>query len=66
MVHAIHSDAGYLNVEDARSRAGGHHFLSENVDNPSNNSAIYNEASIIKSVMSSAAEAEIGALYINA
>jgi hypothetical protein len=45
---------------------GGHHFLSENVDNPSNNGAIYNEASIIKSVMSSAAEAEIGALYINA
>ena len=66
MVLAIHSDAGYLNVEDARSRAGGHHFLSENVDNPANNGAIYNEASIIKSVMSSAAEAEIGALYINA
>lgn len=66
MVLAIHSDAGYLNEEGARSRAGGHHFLSENVDNPSNNGAIYNEASIIKSVMSSAAEAEIGALYINA
>jgi hypothetical protein len=66
MVLAIHSDAGYLNVEDARSRAWGHHFLSENVDNPANNGAIYNEASIIKSVMSSAAEAEIGALYINA
>jgi hypothetical protein len=45
---------------------GGHHFLSENVNNPSNNGAIYNEASIIKSVMSSAAEAEIGAVYINA
>jgi len=66
MVLAIHSDAGYLNEEGAQSRAGGHHFLSENVDNPLNNGAIYNEASIIKSVMSSAAEAEIGALYINA
>ena len=66
MVLAIHSDAGYLNEEGARSRAGGHHFLSENVDNPSNNGAIYNEASIIKSIMSSAAEAEIGALYVNA
>ncbi len=66
MVLAIHSDAGYLNEEGARSRAGGHHFLSENVDNPSNNGAIYNKASIIKSVMSSAAKAEIGALYINA
>ncbi len=66
MVLAIHSDAGYLNAEDARSRAGGHHFLSENVDNPSNKGAICNEASIIKSVMSSAAEAEIGVLYIDA
>jgi len=66
MVLAIHSDAGYLNEEGARSRAGGHHLLSENSDNPSNNGAIYNKASIIKSVMSSAAKAEIGALYINA
>ncbi len=66
MVLAIQSNAGYLNKEGARSRAGGHHFLSENVDNPSNNGAIYNEASIIKSVMSSAAKAEIGAFYINA
>jgi hypothetical protein len=66
MVLAIHSNAGYLSEEGARSRAGGHHFLSKNVANPSNNGAIYNEASIIKSVMSSAAEAKIGALYINA
>jgi hypothetical protein len=66
MVLAIHSDAGYLNEEEARSRAGGHHFLSKNVPTPSNNGAIHNEASIIKAVMSSAAEAEIGALYTNA
>ena len=44
MVLAIHSNAGYLNEEGVRSRAGGHHFLSENVANPSNNSAIYNKA----------------------
>jgi hypothetical protein len=37
MVLAIHSDTGYLNEEGARSRAGGHHFLSENVASPSNN-----------------------------
>jgi hypothetical protein len=66
MVLAIHSDAGYLNEEGARSCMGGHHFLSKNLDNPSNNGAIYNKASIIKLVMSYAAEAEIGALYINA
>jgi hypothetical protein len=28
MVLAIHSNAGYLNEEGARSHAGGHHFLS--------------------------------------
>ena len=61
MVLAIHSNAGYLNQEGARSRAGGHHFLSENVASPSNNGAINNEASIIKAVVSSAAEAKIGA-----
>ncbi len=66
MVLAIHSNAGYLNEEGARSRARGHHFLSQNVTSSSNNGAIYNEASIIKAVMSSAAEAQIGALYTNA
>jgi hypothetical protein len=66
MVLAIHSNVGYLNEEGARSHAGGHHFLSENIANPSNNGTIYNKASIIKSVVSSAAKAEIGALHINA
>ena len=44
----------------------GHHFLSENVPFPPNNGAIHNVAEIIKGVMSSAAEAELGAMYINA
>jgi hypothetical protein len=66
MVLAIHSNVGYLNEEGARSRAGGHHFLSEKIATPSNNGAIYNKASIIKLVMSSTTKAKIGALYINA
>ncbi len=66
MVLAIHSNASYLSEEKARSRAGGHHFLSENVAHPPNNGAIHNVAEIIKAVMSSAAEAELGSLYINA
>jgi hypothetical protein len=65
MILAIHSDAGYHNEDNARSRAGGHHFLSENVPYPSNNGAIHNKASIIKAVMSSAAEAKLGSLYMN-
>ena len=65
MVIAVHSDASYLSETKARSRAGGHFFLSENDEYPSNNGAVLTIAQIIKAVMSSAAEAEIGALYIN-
>ena len=66
MVLAVHSDAGYLNETKARSRAGGHFFLSSNVAYPPNNGAILNIAQIIDAVMSSAVEAELGALFINA
>ena len=65
MVRNIHSDASYLTEPKARSRAGGHFFLSKNKENAENNGAILNIAKIIKSVVSSAAEAEIGALFIN-
>ena len=64
MVLAAHSDAGYLNEPQARSRAGGHIFLSNDVQYPPNNGAILNIAQIIKNVMSSASEAELAALYI--
>jgi hypothetical protein len=63
---AIHSEACYLNETKAGSRAGGHFFLSENVENPPNNGAIHNLAKIIKVVMSSASESDLGALYLNA
>ena len=66
MVLAIHSDASYLSEPKARSRAGGHFFLSKNGKNPENNGAVLNVAKVIKAVMSSAAEAELGALFINA
>ena len=66
MVVAVHSDASYSSEAGARSRAGGHFFMSSDVDDPPNNGAILNTSSIIKSVMSSAAEAELGALYVNA
>jgi hypothetical protein len=66
MVLTIHSDAGYLNESKSRSRAGGHFFLSNDIQNPPNNGAILTIAQIIDAVMSSAAEAEMGALFINA
>ena len=66
MVLAVHSDASYLIEPKARSRAGGHFFMSQNTTFPANNGAVLNIARIIKNVMTSAAEAEMGALYINA
>ena len=66
MVLAIHSDASYLSESKARSRAGGHFFMSNDHADPPNNGAVLNIAQIIRAVMSSAAEAEIGAMYINA
>ncbi len=66
MVLAVHSNASYLSEPAARSRAGGHFFCSSNVDDPPNNEAELNISKILKAVMSSAAKAELGALYINA
>jgi hypothetical protein len=66
MVLAVHSNASYLNEEEAQSRAGGHHFLSENVPLPPNKGAIHIITEIIKGGMSSAATAELGAMYTNA
>ena len=66
MVLAIHSDASYLSEPNARSRAGGHMFMATDEDIPKNNGAVLNISQIIRAVMSSAAEAELGALFINA
>ena len=68
MILHIHSDASYLTEAEARSRAGGHHFLSDK-PNPKPalpNGPILNIAKILRNVMSSATEAEVGALFLNA
>jgi hypothetical protein len=57
MIYSIHSNTRYLNEANAHSRAGGHHFLSENQPLPPNNGAILTVSEIIKTVMSSTAEA---------
>ena len=64
MILAAHSDAAYLNVSKARSRAGAHVMLSEDVPVPAYNGPVLTVAQIIKNVMSSAAEAELAGLYI--
>ena len=62
---SVHSDASYLTEPKARSRSGGHFYMTTNEDNLPNNGAVLTVAQIIKNVMTSAADAEIGALYIN-
>jgi hypothetical protein len=69
MILNIHSDASYLNAPQSRSRVGGHFFLGW-VPNDSMpirlNGAIHVVSTILKFVAASAAEAEPGALFVNA
>ena len=50
----------------SKKQSRGYFFLLENKEDPANNGAVLNTAQIIKAVMSSAAEAELGAMFINA
>jgi hypothetical protein len=61
IILCVHSGAGYCNEKKAQSQAGGHFLLSNNNQLPPNNGAIMTNATIIKAVMSSAAEVELGA-----
>ena len=74
MILHVHSDASYLSVHGARSRAGGYFFLSStpppdgytNKATPAAiNGPIHINSIIMNNVMSSAAEAEFGALFHN-
>ena len=47
MILAIHSNASYLSEPKARSRSGGHLFMSSNSEDPMNNGAVLNIAQII-------------------
>ncbi|KAL7483088.1 hypothetical protein ACHAW6_013638 [Cyclotella cf. meneghiniana] len=69
MVLDIHSDASYLNAPSARTRIGGHFFLgwAPRDHLPIKlNGAIHVVSTILKFVAASAAEAELGALFVNA
>jgi hypothetical protein len=66
MVLAAHSDAGFNNELKGLRRAGAHIFLSEDDPEPRWNGPILTIVQIIKFVMTSAAEVELGALYVTA
>ena len=63
---AVHINAIYLSKPKARSRSGGHFFLSNKAMIPQKNGTILNITHIIKHVMTSATEAKLAALYIMA
>ena len=68
MILNIHSDASYLSERNGRSRASGHYFMEwmPVANEPIKlNSAVHTLCTILKFVAASAAEAELGALFLN-
>jgi hypothetical protein len=68
MILNIHSDASYLSEREAKNRSGGFFNLGSNITskNKLTNGAILVISTILKHVMSLAAEAEIGLVFLNA
>jgi hypothetical protein len=72
-LYVHHSDASYLSEPKARSRAGGHFYLSNKPADPAsapsqqppNNGPLHTTSHILRNVMASAAESEVGALFVN-
>jgi hypothetical protein len=65
----IHSDASYLSEPKAKSRICGYFYLvnkSESRMKPLSNGPILCHTAVLKHVVSSVAEAEFGALFVNA
>jgi hypothetical protein len=66
MILHIRSDASYLSVSNARSRLGGLFFLgNKSPEQYTLNGSILNVAAVIKNVVASAAESEVGACFHN-
>ena len=69
MLLAVESDASYLSVAKGRSRAAGYFFLTNKLPTASgqyhSNGAVHVLCHIMREVLSSAAEAELGALFHN-
>ena len=66
MVLCAHSDTGFNNKSKGHRKEGDQIFLSKNYAMHQWNGSVLTISQIIKSVMSSASEAELGALFITA
>ena len=65
----MHSDASYLSEKDSKSRAAGHFFLGWEPEDERPirlNGPILTLCTIFKFVAASAAEAELGEMFLNA
>ena len=76
MILWVHSDVSHPSEPHARSRSGAYFYLINRLNNPtqpplptnplpSHNGPIYIHSSILKNVMSSVTEVEVGALFDN-
>ena len=68
MILNVHSHASYLSEKNAKSRAAGHFFLGWQPDDKQPirlNGPILTLCTILKFVPASAAEAELGAMFLN-
>lgn len=68
MILHIHSDGSYLSAPKARSRAGGFFYLGDKVKDPSStksNGPVYIMTKMLRNIMASAAEAEVGSTFKN-
>lgn len=62
----VHSNASYLNETEAQSQVGGYFCMTNNAPKEDiDNGAIINPTGVLKVVVSSAAEVEVGALFVN-
>jgi hypothetical protein len=68
MILHIHSDASYFSESEAKSRSEGFFYMGNATkhDKKLTNGAILIVSKVLKHVISSAAEAEIGSVVINA
>jgi hypothetical protein len=68
MIMNVHSDASYLSEACACSRACGHFFMGWNTNNGNSiklNGAFFTLCAIVCFIIASAAEAKLGALFLN-
>eukprot|EP00957_Ditylum_brightwellii_P088350 6729943-Ditylum_brightwellii.AAC.1 len=61
----VHSNASYLLIPEARSRAGGYFFLGSTTDDHMSRPLLV-ISTILRNMMALVAEAELGALFVSA